>query len=395
MQFQKMTDLDLAGRCVLMRLDLNAPIHNGEVTSDARLRAALPSIQHALDAGAQLALASHLGRPKGRRRDELSLLPVGQKLSELLNADVILADDCTGEAVLGLLREKRSKGVLLLENLRFHMGETKNDPNFARALARPFDIFINDAFGASHRSHASIVGVTRYVEKAGAGLLVEAEVAALEKLVNEPAQPFVAVVGGAKVSDKLGVLNALIKKANVLCVGGAMAYTFLKARDIKVGASRVEEDKLRVARDVMAAARHHGVELLLPVDHVAASEFSQDATPIILADDHITDDLMGLDIGPVTRERYAEKVRTAGSLFWNGPMGVFEWEAFSKGTMAVAHAAADCQGYTVVGGGDSVAAMEKSGRSSEMSHVSTGGGASLEFLQHGTLAGLDVLCADS
>jgi phosphoglycerate kinase len=395
MQLQKMTDLDLGGRTVFMRLDLNAPVRDGVVTSDARLRAALPSIEHALEQGAQLALASHFGRPKGKPNPDFSLLPVGSRLSELLGVDVILADDCTGEGVQGLLKEKRAKGVLLLENLRFNPGETKNDANFARDLARPFDIYINDAFGASHRSHASIVGMARHVEKAAAGLLLEKEVSALSKLVNGAAKPFVAVVGGAKVSDKLGVLNALLKKADVLCIGGAMAYTFLKARDIKVGASRVEEDKIRVATEVMERARHHGVEVLLPVDHIAASDFSEDAKPRILADDHIADDLMGLDIGPMTRERYAEKVRNAGSLFWNGPMGVFEWDAYAKGTMAIADAAAKCTGYTVVGGGDSVAAVEKSGKADKMSHISTGGGASLEFLENGTLPGLDVLSSNS
>lgn len=395
MQLQKMTDLDLGGRTVFMRLDLNAPIKDGVVTSDARLRAALPSIQHALDEGAQLALASHLGRPKGQRNPDYSLLPVGACLSELLGVDVILADDCTGEGVQGLLKQKRSKGVLLLENLRFHAGETKNDADFARELARPFDIYINDAFGVSHRSHASIVGMARYVENSAAGFLLEKEVEALSTLVTDAPKPFVAVVGGAKVSDKVGVLNTLIKKADVLCIGGAMAYTFLKARDIKVGGSRVEEDKVRVAAEVMERAHYHGVEVMLPVDHIAASEFSEDAKPRILADDHIADELMGLDIGPVTRERYAEKVRTAGSLFWNGPMGVFEWDAYAKGTMAIAEAAAQCPGYTVVGGGDSVAAIEKSGQAEQMSHVSTGGGASLEFLENGTLPGLDVLSAKS
>jgi phosphoglycerate kinase len=395
MQLQKMTDLDLGGRTVFMRLDLNAPVKDGVVTCDARLRAALPSIEHALEQGAQLALASHFGRPKGKQDPDFSLLPAGARLSELLGMDVILADDCMGEGVQGLLKEKRSKGVLLLENLRFNPGETKNDADFARELARPFDIYINDAFGVSHRSHASIVGMARYVEKSGAGLLLEKEVSALSKLVNDAPKPFVAVVGGSKVSDKLGVLNSLLKKADVLCIGGAMAYTFLKARDIKVGASRVEEDKLRVAAEVMERARHHKVEILLPVDHIAASDFSEDAKPRILADDHIADDLIGLDIGPVTRERYAEKVRGAGSLFWNGPMGVFEWDAYAKGTMAIADAAAQCSGYTVVGGGDSVAAVEKSGKADQMSHISTGGGASLEFLENGTLPGLDVLSAKS
>ncbi len=387
-----MTDVHLGGRNVLMRLDLNAPIRDGVVTSDARLRAALPSIKYAIEQGAQLALASHLGRPKGKRNPDFSLEPVAERLSKLLGIDVILAPGCRGDSVRGLLGEQRPGGVVLLENLRFERGETKNDPDFARELGRPFDIYINDAFGASHREHASIVGVSRYVEEAAAGFLLEKETAALSKLVDAPAEPFVAVVGGAKVSDKLGVLNALIGRCQTICIGGAMAYTFMKAKDIKVGSSRVEEDRLFKASEVMDRARKRDTEILLPLDHVAAEDFAEDAAHQIIAGEHIPDTKMGLDIGPQTRELYASKVREAKSLFWNGPMGVFEWDAFSAGTMAIAEAARACDGYTVVGGGDSVAAAEKAGVQDALSHVSTGGGASLEFIeQNGTLPGLKVL----
>ena len=389
---KSMTDIHLGGRKVFMRLDLNAPIRDGVVTSDARLRAAVPSIKYALEQGAQLAIASHLGRPKGRRNLDFTLEPVALRLSELLGVDVTLAPACRGEAVRVLMGEQRPGGVLLLENLRFERGETSNDPDFARELGRPFDVYINDAFGASHREHASIVGLSRYAEESGAGFLVQKEVKALNKLVDEPATPFVAVVGGAKVSDKIGVLNALIGRCQTICIGGAMAYTFLRAKDIKVGSSRVEEDRIFKASELLERARKRDTEILLPVDHIVGEEFDEDTKPQIVAGEHISDESMGLDIGPQTREMYAAKVREAKSFFWNGPMGVFEWDAFSAGTMAIAEAAKSCTGYTVVGGGDSVAAAEKAGIQDSLSHVSTGGGASLEFIeQNGTLPGLKVL----
>ena len=385
-------EIELQSKVVFMRLDLNCPLNNdGEVSSDARIRAALPTIKHALENGAKLAVASHLGRPKGQVRPDLSLEPVGARLSELLDTDVLLADNCVGDGVKALLGNLREGHVLLLENLRFHEGETKNDPEFARRLAEPFEVFVNDAFGACHRSHASVVGMTPYVEESAAGLLLEKEIEGLGTIVETPQKPFVAVIGGAKVSDKVGIIQALLDKVQAICIGGAMAYTFLKAQGHKVGASRVEEDKLFVAKKVLIGADARGVQILLPKDHVVADEFSETAKAQIVAGVEIQDGMMGLDIGPQTRKEYAEVVKGAASLLWNGPMGVFEWDAFANGTNAIAAAAAECKGYTVVGGGDSVAAIEKAGVSDKINHVSTGGGASLEFLEYGILPGLKVL----
>lgn len=385
------TDLELEGRAVFMRLDLNVPLKDGKITSDARIQAALPSIKHAIKQGARLALASHLGRPKGKYKAEDSLEAVGAHLSGLLNQEVILSEDCVGDGVKGLVRDARAGSVILLENLRFHAEEEKNDGEFAKALAGPFEVYINDAFGASHRAHASIVGMVRHVAKAAGGFLLTKEVNALQGLLHGAAKPFVAVVGGAKVSDKVGVLESLLSKVDALCIGGAMAYTFLKAQGIEIGKSRVEEDKLRLATDIIKRAKDRGVDLLLPTDHVAATEFAETASAKMVSTPELPPDLMGLDIGPETRKRYGVKVRSAATVFWNGPMGVFEWERFAAGTRAIAEATAANSGYTVVGGGDSVAAIEAMGVADKISHVSTGGGASLELLQFGTLPGIEAL----
>lgn len=384
-------DLDLKGRAVFMRLDLNVPLDDGVITSDARVRAALPTIQHARDAGARLALASHLGRPKGKRVPEATLEPVGVRLSELLDTDVMFADDCIGDGVKQMMAQLVPGGVVLLENLRYHAGEEKNDSGFAKQLAAPFDVYVNDAFGSSHRAHASIVGMVPSFEQKGLGFLLEKEVAALGKLLEATDKPFVAVTGGAKVADKIGVLSALLSRADVICIGGAMAYTFLKARGEKIGASRCEEDKLHVAREILERARHRKVEILLPEDHLTAPEFVETASATLVAATSIPDGAIGLDIGPKTRERYAEHVRGAKTVFWNGPMGIFEWEKFAGGTLAVAEAAAASDGFTVIGGGDTIAAVEQAGVAGEISHMSTGGGASLEYLQQGTLPGLQAL----
>lgn len=384
-------DLELEGRAVFVRLDLNVPLKDGVITSDARIRAALPTLRHILDAGARVAVASHLGRPKGRRTPEASLEPVGLRLSELLAHEVILAEDATGDGVRGLLRDGRPGSLILLENLRFHAEEEANDPDFARALAAPFDVYVNDAFGASHRAHASIVGMVRHFKDFGAGLLLEKEVQALQRLIAAPEKPFVAVVGGAKVSDKLGVLESLLSKVDTLMIGGAMAYTFLKAQGHNIGKSRFEEDKLRTAQAILTRAEQRGTKLLLPTDHMAAPEFDADAKATLVSQKNLPDNLMGLDIGPETRKRYTEELRGAQTIFWNGPMGVFEWEKFAEGTLAVAHAVADASGYTVVGGGDSVAAIEQAGVADRIDHVSTGGGASLELIEFGKLPGIEVL----
>lgn len=392
MNIPSISNLELDGKAVFMRVDLNVPLKDGSITSDARIRAALPTIRHAIDAGARLLLASHLGRPKGRRVAEMSLEPVAQRLSELLGQDVLFAEDCVGDGVSGLLREMRSGSVGVLENLRYHEGETKNDTEFARQLGSPFQVYVNDAFGASHRAHASIVGIVPHIAESASGFLLAKEVEAIGKLTSNAKKPFVAVVGGAKVSDKLGVLQSLLGKVDTLCIGGAMAYTFLSASGTSVGNSRVEKDKVHVAKEVMERASLRGVRLMLPVDHVTASEFEAGATATVVAKGApIAEGTMGLDIGPETRAAYADAVASAGTVFWNGPMGVFEWDAFAKGTMAVADAVAQSDGFTVVGGGDSVAAIEKAGIADRVSHVSTGGGASLELIELGTLPGLEAL----
>ncbi len=385
-------NLELDGKATFMRVDLNVPLKNGVITSDARIRAALPTIEHAIGKGARLMLASHLGRPKGQRVPEMSLEPVATRLSELLDRDVLCADDCIGDGVMGLMREMQPGQIAVLENLRYHAGEEKNESEFAKKLAAPFRVYVNDAFGASHRAHASIVGMVEHVQEAAAGFLLRAEVEAIGKLIHGPEKPFVAVVGGAKVSDKLGVLQSLIGKVDTLCIGGAMAYTFLAARGEAVGDSKVEKDKVRVAGEIMERSKNRGVRLLLPVDHVTGETFEESTTAIHVAKGKsIADGTMGLDIGQETRELYAAAIREAKTVFWNGPMGVFEWDAFAKGTLAVAEAVAESDAYTVVGGGDSVAAIEKAGVADRVSHVSTGGGASLELLELGSLPGIDIL----
>jgi phosphoglycerate kinase len=384
-------DLDLAEKKVFLRVDLNVPLEGGRITSDARIQAALPTIRHVLEHGASVALASHLGRPKGKRTKEDSLEPVGARLSELLERDVVLADDCIGDGVKTLVREQRPGSVLLLENLRFHDGEEKNDSTFAKALAAPFNVYINDAFGASHRAHASIVGMVPFMKARAAGFLLEREIAALSRLLEEPARPFICVIGGAKVSDKLGVLEAMLGRVDAFCIGGAMALTFLRARGESMGASKIEEAKLASARQFLKHAADRGVPVLLPSDHVVAAAFQKDAAPTITTTPAVPEGRMALDIGPKTRAELSAKIASAKTVFWNGPMGVFEWDAFAAGTRDVARAVAANPGFTVVGGGDSVAAVEEAGYAAEIDHVSTGGGASLELLELGTLPGLTAL----
>jgi phosphoglycerate kinase len=390
-ELPKIEAMSLVDKRVFLRVDLNVPLEDGRITSDARIQAALPSILHVIDHGGSVALASHLGRPKGKRTKEDSLEPVGARLSELLGRDVVLADDCVGDGVKTLVREQRPGDVLLLENLRFHAGEEANDPAFAKALAAPFNVYINDAFGASHRAHASIVGMVPLFRERAGGYLMSREITALSRLLDNPGKPFVAVIGGAKVSDKLGVLESLLGRVDAFLIGGAMAYTFMKAKTEGVGASRVEEAKLAGARQFLEYAAGRGVDVLLPVDHVVADRFDESATAELLTEVTIPAGKMGLDIGPKTRAAFAERIQRAKTVFWNGPMGVFEWQKFAAGTRAVAEAVSKCDGYTVVGGGDSVAAIEAAGVSSEIDHVSTGGGASLELLELGTLPGIQAL----
>jgi phosphoglycerate kinase len=386
-------DLDLDGKRVLCRVDFNVPLEERDgvvrITDDTRIRAALPTIREILARGGRPVLLSHLGRPKGVVVEGLRLTPVGRRLQELLGTPVQKLDESTGPAVERAIAAAPAGTVVLRENVRFHPGETKGEAALAAAFARLGDVFVGDAFGAAHRDHASVCGVARLLP-AAAGRLVERELAAFRRVLERPEEPVVAVLGGAKVSDKLPVIDHLVERVSALCIGGGMAYTFLKSQGTVVGRSLVEEGRLESSHAALVKARRIGVDVLLPVDHVAARELAPDAEPVVTGIE-IPDDLMGLDIGPRTRALFAERIRGARTVVWNGPMGVFEIEAFRAGTQAVAEAVAACPGYTVVGGGDSVAAVELLGLAGRIDHISTGGGASLELLEGRTLPGVAVL----
>jgi phosphoglycerate kinase len=384
-------DLSLDGRRVFIRVDFNVPIEGGRIGDDTRIRAALPTIRHALEHGATVVLASHLGRPKGKVKPEFSLEPVAAHLSDLLGRPVAFARDSVGDPATQAMAEHPG-GVILLENLRFHAGEEKNDPAFAKQLAELADVYVNDAFGSAHRAHASTEGIVHYVREAAAGFLMAAEVEYLGKALTNPDRPFVAILGGAKVSDKLEVIENLLTRVDAILIGGAMAYTFLKALGNPVGTSLVEDELVDTARDLQARAERGGVTFALPIDHVVAPKLEAGAPAETLrSDDPAIGDRMGLDIGPQTASRYAEILESARTVVWNGPMGVFEIEAFSAGTMAVARAVAGVSGTTIIGGGDSVAAVTKAGVADKLTHISTGGGASLEFLGGRTLPGVAAL----
>ena len=397
MRTSSITDLDLRGRRVFIRVDFNVPIKNGVITDDTRITASLPTIRYALDQGGTVVLASHLGRPKGKPTPEFSLKPVAAKLGELLNRPVIFAADCIGDPAQAAVREAHQPGrggVVLLENLRFHAEEEKNDPAFAQSLAELADVYVNDAFGAAHRAHASVADIVKHFPagQAGAGLLMEKELEYLGLVLGEPDRPFIAIIGGAKVSDKIDVIVSMIKRVDRLLIGGAMAYTFFKALGMPVGKSLVEDDKQDAAREVIAAAKARGVVLQLPVDHVVAAKIDASAAVEILkVGDAAIGDRMGLDIGPETARLYAGLISDAKTVVWNGPMGVFEVAPFAKGTLAVANAVAAVKGTTIVGGGDSVAAINAAGVADKITHISTGGGASLEFLGGAQLPGVDAL----
>ena len=384
-------DIQVKGKRVLVRCDFNVPLdENQRITNDNRIQAALPTINYLREHGARVILCSHLGRPKGEPDPQYSLNPVAKRLEEILGVDVPLAEDVVGESAKTLAAGLGDGDVMLLENVRFEKAETKNDPELARRLADLAEIYVNDAFGSAHRAHASTEGVAHYLP-AVAGFLIGKELSFMGKALENPDRPFVAILGGAKVSDKIGVINNLLEKVDVLLIGGGMAYTFLKAQGGSIGKSLCEEDKLELANEMLVKAKRKGVKLLLPADNIVSREFSNDAERFTVKSLQIPDDCMGMDIGPETREAFAREVKAARTVIWNGPMGVFEFPNFAEGTRAIAQACADCGGVTIIGGGDSAAAVQKLGFGDKVSHISTGGGASLEYLEGIELPGVAAL----
>ena len=384
-------DADLTGKRVLIRVDFNVPLKEGVVKDDTRIRAALPTIEYILSQkGASLVVMSHFGRPKGKKNPEFSMAPIGKRFAELLGKPVKVAPDVIGPEVEKEVKALKAGEVLLLENVRFYPDEEANNPDYAKALASYGDVYVNDAFGTAHRAHASTEGVAHFLPSY-AGFLIEKEVKFMAPLLENPAHPFVAIIGGAKVSSKIGVLQSLLRTCDTMVIGGGMAYTFLTVQGHKVGKSLVEADYLDTARDFLKAAAEKKVNVILPVDHSAAEAFEENAAPVAVDGIDIPDSLMGMDVGPKTIALIKDAISKAQSVVWNGPLGVFEFDSFAKGTLDIAKAVADCKGTTVVGGGDSVAAVNKFGLADKLSHVSTGGGASLEFLQGLPLPGIVAL----
>lgn len=391
MNKKSIKDVEVRGKRVLVRVDFNVPLNEeGQITNDTRIQAALPTILYLRNEGARIILASHLGRPKGEVKAKYSLAPVARRLSELLGQEVAFAKDCVGDAAREEVSRLQDGQVLLLENVRFHGEEEKNDPAFAQELARLADLFVNDAFGTAHRAHASTEGITHYIP-AVCGFLMQKEVEFMGNALEKPEHPFVAIIGGAKVSDKIGVIENLLAKVDALIIGGGMANTFIKAQGFKVGKSLLEEEKVDLAKELIDKAKAKGVKLELPTDVVVAQAFQADAPHRTVKVSEIGEDEMVLDIGAESAERFAALIATARTVIWNGPMGVFEMEAFAKGTERIAQAVSACSGVTIVGGGDSVAAVKKMGVGDRLTHISTGGGASLEFLEGKVLPGVAAL----
>jgi len=388
MNKKSIRDVDLKGKRVFCRVDFNVPMKEGKITDETRIRAALPTIQYLVEQGAKVILASHLGRPKGQVVEEMRLTPVAARLGELLGKDVKKADEAFGPVAQEMVAAMNEGDVLVLENVRFYAGEEKNDAELAKEFAALADIFVNDAFGAAHRAHASTAGIADYLP-AVSGLLMEKELDVLGKALSNPERPFTAIIGGAKVKDKIGVIRHLLDKVDNLIIGGGLAYTFVKALGHEIGLSLCEDDKIELAKEFMQLAKEKGVNFYMPVDVVITEEFSETATTKIVGIDSIPSNWEGVDIGPKTREIYADVIKNSKLVVWNGPMGVFEMTPFSQGTKAVGQALADAEGtYSVIGGGDSAAAVEKFGMADKMSHISTGGGASLEFMEGKELPGV-------
>ncbi|WP_397539853.1 phosphoglycerate kinase [Rummeliibacillus pycnus] len=389
-QKKTMNDIEVKGKRVFVRVDFNVPMEEGKITDDTRIRAALPTISYLVEKGAKVILASHLGRPKGEVKEELRLTAVGERLSELMGKPVTKLDESIGESVEQAVGNMNDGEIVLLENVRFHKGEEKNDPALAESFAKLADLYVNDAFGAAHRAHATTAGIAEYLP-AVSGLLMEKEIDVLGKALSNPERPFTAIIGGAKVKDKIGVIENLLDKVDHLIIGGGLSYTFSKAQGYDIGKSLLEEDKIELAKSFIEKAAEKGVKLHMPVDAVVANEFSKDAETKVVDIDQIPSDWMGLDIGPKTAAEYADVINNSKLIIWNGPMGVFEIDAFANGTKAVASAMAETNGYTIIGGGDSAAAVEKFQVAGKMDHISTGGGASLEFMEGKELPGVVAL----
>jgi phosphoglycerate kinase len=391
-RIKRLADLEVSGKRVFLRVDFNVPIKDGVITDDTRIRAALPTIEALCERGASVVCASHLGRPKGQRSHKNSLEPAAAQLSELTSRDIIFSEDCTGNGVVRQSKELKPGQILVLENLRFYEGEEKNQQEFAHELAKLCDVYVNDAFGTCHRAHASTEALPRLVNERGAGLLLEKEIAALAKLIHNPDRPLVAILGGSKVSDKTKVIDALMVKSSKILIGGAMAYTFLRALKIQTGTSRVESDLIALAGKLMERAEKAQCKIILPMDHVTGESFDNPGPAQTTNNTHIPEGRMGLDIGPRTRELFTQEIQGAQSIFWNGPMGVFEKPPFHEGTFAIAHAIATCSAKSkICGGGDSVAAINQSGVAEAFTHISTGGGASLEMIEGSPMPGIDSL----